>query len=174
MLCVAVSSRMEYGAVDTLGTILFVNQTLIPIDNHYKVIVVGNWQAGLSLHLLAIEIHGVFPTKVGDSVINPFAVPPIVSHLFLKLLSRQEGAPEDVWSALRIRYIRREEDFSVWGARMNNRAINGLTGNWDFGNACFPQFPDCFLCPLVRQVWKRLLDQSKQHLVIVAVNNKVR
>ena len=174
MLCVAISSGMEYGAVDALGTILFVDQALIAIDNHNKVIVVSDWQTSHGFHALAIEIHGVFAAQVGDSVIDPFAIPALIGHFLLKFLSRQERAPEDIWSALRVGYIRWEDDFSIRGAGINNWAIDGLARKRDFSHPSLPHVTDSLLSAFARQVWKRLLDQPKKHLVIVPVNNKVR
>ena len=86
MFGVAVSLRVEYGAIDALAAILLVDQSLVAVDHHNKVVVVRDREASHSLYLLTIEIHGILATEVADSKVNPLAVPALISHFFLKLL----------------------------------------------------------------------------------------
>ena len=158
MLCKAFCLRMEHGAVNTLGTIFFVNQTLIRIDNHHQVIVIGDWKACLSLNLLAIEIHGVFPTESFNSVIHPFTIPAFIRYLFLKLLSSKEGAPEHIRSALWVRNVRREHHFTIWSASIDNRTVNRLARKWDFCRSHLAKVFNCLLSSLGGKVRKGILN----------------
>ena len=161
MLCVAIGVGVEHCAVDTLATIFLVNEALITVDYHHKVIVILHAcaVAAVVTSITAIVIKGVFATQVGDCISYPISVPTFVGDFLLKLLSRVERTPEDIGRTLRVVAVRRHHHLAIRGAGVNHRAINAVTGNANLGNAG------------LGQVTNSLLDTLGQHLRVGCANH---
>ena len=74
---------MEHCAVDPLAAVILVNETLIRVHHHHKVVVVSDWQTVNGLLLLPINVEGILTPQCRDGVIHPLSIPPFVLHLFL-------------------------------------------------------------------------------------------
>ena len=121
---------MEHRAVNPLAAILFVNKPLVSIDNHHKVVVIRNRDAVDGLRFLAVQIHRVLATKVGDCVFHPLCIPAFVFHFLLEFLRCKKRAPENVGTTLRVGNIRGEDHLAVRGAGIDNRTVNRSAWHW--------------------------------------------
>ena len=122
--------RVEHGAENPLTPIVLVDQALVAVNHHDQVALVGD-VAAVALLLLTVELVAVLAAQVGDGVFHPIGIPPFGSHLLFKLLRGVERAPENVRAALRIGDVGRQNDFSVRGARMDDRAIHAQARHRD-------------------------------------------
>ena len=160
MLCISIGCGVEDRAVDTLGTILLVNKSLVCVDNHNKVVVVRDGQACDRLELLSIQVHAVLASEAINSVINPLLVPSLVGDLFLQLLSCEERAPENVGATLRVGDVGWEQNLAIGGAGVDDRAINGYPRNGYLGLTFDSEVFECLSGSLPRKRRVSLRNQS--------------
>ena len=108
---------MKDGAINPFRAVVFVDQTLVGVNNHHDGIIgrrgrIDEVSGGPGAAFLAVNLPSILTAKVGDHVIAPRFVPPVISHFLQDFLRGEElphedhGGPLDVGNVNRPEHVR--------------------------------------------------------------------
>ena len=167
----AIHLAMEHRAIDPLRVVLFVDQSLIAIDDLIQLRRIVR-HGGVSELIAAFQPEGVSRfLAVLDDVLHPVGIPALGANLVTKLLSRHQTTPEAIRRTLRIRSIGREQDIAIRSHHLYPRTVNAAANYRELGAARLTQVVEDALSLLLGNVVKLLLEKRNHLRVVLLLQN---